>query len=342
MMSSKTGVLLVNVGTPESPRASDVRRYLREFLGDPPVLGLSPLARFLLLNFVILPLRPRRSAHAYQKIWLPEGSPLLVHSRSLRGAVSAELGPSHVVEIGMRYGKPSIRTGLEALCRAGVERIVAFSLFPQHSEAAAGSADDKVREEHGRLENAPPLVTLGSFYADTGFIAAHTAVARDRLEAFRPDHVLMSFHGLPEEHVRRADPSGSLCLAKDSCCDDIGPANHFCYRAQCYATARKLAAALEIEESYEVAFQSRMGRTPWIRPYTQTRLSEIHAGGVKRLAVLCPAFVADCLETNEEIGIRARDTWLALGGEDFLLVPSLNDHPAWATTVADMLKRSSR
>lgn len=341
MASSKTGVLLVNIGTPDSPRVSDVRHFLREFLGDPPVLGLSSFARFLLLNLVILPLRPHRSARAYQKIWLPEGSPLLVHSQTLSAAVSAELGPSHVVEIGMRYGNPSIRSGLESLCRVGVERIAAFSLFPQHSEAATGSANDKVREEHSRLENAPPLLTLDSFYADAGFISAHIAVASDHLEAFRPDHVLMSFHGLPEDHVRSADPSGSFCLAKNSCCDAIGPTNRHCYRAQCYATARQLAAALEIEERYDVAFQSRLGRTAWIRPYTEEHLKELHAGGVKRLAVLCPAFVADCLETDEEIGMRARDIWLGLGGEDFLLVPSLNDHPTWATAVADMLRRSS-
>jgi len=341
MVNSKTGVLLVNIGTPDSPRVSDVRHFLREFLGDPPVLGVSSFARFLLLNLVILPFRPRRSARAYQKIWLPEGSPLLVHSQALATAVSAELGPSHVAEIGMRYGNPSIRGGLETLCRAGVERIAAFSLFPQHSAAATGSANDKVREEHGRLENAPPLLTLDSFYADAGFIAAHIAVASDRLQAFRPDHVLMSFHGLPEDHVRSADPSGSLCLAKDSCCDAIGPTNRHCYRAQCYATARQLAAALEIEKSYDVAFQSRLGRTAWIRPYTEEHLKELHAGGVKRLAVLCPAFVADCLETDEEIGIRARDIWLGLGGEDFLLVPSLNDHPAWASAVAELLRRST-
>ena len=342
MLSSKTGILLVNVGTPDSARVSDVRRYLREFLSDPPVLGLSSLARMALLNFVILPLRPRRSAHAYRKIWLPEGSPLLVHSRALGVAVAAELGPSHVVEIGMRYGNPSIRSGFEALCRAGVERIIALPLFPQHSEAATGSALAKIREEHGRLAKAPPLLTRGSFYSDAGFIAAETAVAGPRLEAFRPDHVLMSFHGLPEEHVRNADPSGSFCLARNSCCDALGPENRRCYRAQCYATARHLAAALHLDEKhYGVSFQSRMGRTPWIQPYTDERLAELHASGVRRLAVLCPAFVADCLETDEEIGIRARERWLELEGEDFLLVPSLNHDPMWVAAVAAMLRAAT-
>lgn len=339
--SPQTGILLVNIGTPDSPRVRDVRRYLREFLSDPPVLGLSSLARFLLLNFVILPLRPRRSAHAYGQIWLPEGSPLLVHSRALARAVAEELGPSHSVEIGMRYGNPSIREGLEALCRAGVERIIALPMFPQFSEAATGSAAAKVREEHGRLAKAPPLVLLDSFYADSGFIAAVAAVARDRLEAFGPDRVLMSFHGLPEQHVRAADPSGSFCLARESCCESIGPENHGCYRAQCYATARQLAAALDVEEHYDVAFQSRLGRTPWIRPYTEERLAELRASGVERLAVLCPAFVADCLETDEEIGIRARKRWLELGGEDFMLVPSLNHHPVWARAVAAMLRAAA-
>ena len=347
MRDRQTGVLLINLGTPESPRVSDVRRYLREFLSDPRVLDMPRLARLALLELVILPFRPRRSARAYEQVWLPTGSPLLVHGLALCAALESELGPDTPVELAMRYGAPSLRSGLEALCRKGAERIVALPLFPQHSEASTGSATAKLREEHVRLAPTPTgsqtsLDILPSFYDDAGFIEAMRSVAHPRLTAFRPDSVLMSFHGLPESHLRKGDASGGFCLRRDSCCDNIVPANRHCYRAQCAATARCLARALSLAaEDYSIAFQSRLGRTPWIRPYTDERLAELASSGVKRLAILCPAFVADCLETLEEIGVRARESWLELGGEDFLLVPSLNAEPVWVTALATMLRSAT-
>ena len=342
MPDLRTGVLLVNLGTPDSPRVRDVRRYLREFLSDPLVIDLPAVPRWLLLNLVILPLRPRSSARAYAKVWTPEGSPLRVHGRALRVAVAAELGNAYVVELGMRYGHPSIPGALERLAAADVVRILALPLFPQHSSAATGSVVAKVRDTIERVPSIPPVETLGAFYDDPGFIAAFAAVARPRLEAFHPDFVLMSFHGLPERHVRRADPSERHCLVSEDCCDAIADVNRDCYRAQCMATARALATALGLDDgAHGVAFQSRLGRTPWIRPYTDEVLPELARAGVRRLAIMCPTFVADCLETLEEIGMRGREQWLGLGGKAMQLVPCLNAHPAWVRAVADRIRSAA-
>jgi ferrochelatase len=340
-----TAVLLLNLGTPDSASVPDVRRYLREFLSDPRVLDLHPLGRWTLLNLVILPFRPAKSARAYQSIWGTgdHGSPLLFHSHALTEGVRAALGPGHVVELGMRYGAPSIPSALTKLLAANPSKIVVAPLFPQYSSAATGSALDRVYEILGKAWNVPAIETLPAFYDDPGFIASFTHVARPHLDAFRPDFVLFSYHGLPERHMRKSDPTGTHCLASAGCCDAIGPANQYCYRAHCFATTRALAASLALPtESHSVSFQSRLGRTPWIHPYTDLVLPELAKAGRKRLAILCPAFVADCLETVEEIGIRAKAQWKSLGGEDLLLVPSLNADPTWIDAVANMVRNIAR
>jgi protoporphyrin/coproporphyrin ferrochelatase len=334
-----TGVLLLNLGTPDSPRVSDVRRYLREFLSDPRVIDIPPLARKLLLETVILPFRPARSAKAYKLVWTGDGSPLLFHSQRLTEGVRRALGPEYVVELGMRYGSPSIPSALAKLVAAQPSRIVVLPLFPQYSSAATGSAVERVYEVLGQSWNVPPATTLGAFYDDPGFISAFTMVAKKQLDTFRPDFVLFSYHGLPERHVRKSDASGNHCLKRADCCDAMVPENRYCYRAQCFATTRALAFTLGLgANNHSVSFQSRLGRTPWLHPYTDLVLPELAAAGRKRLAVMCPAFVADCLETLEEIGIRAKEQWRSLGGEDLLLVPSLNAEPAWVDTVARMIR----
>jgi ferrochelatase len=335
----RTGVLLVNLGTPDSPAPRDVRRYLREFLSDPLVMDIPAIPRWLILHCFILPFRPRKSAAAYAKIWTEQGSPLLLHGERLRDGVAQVLGDRFAVALAMRYGAPSVRSAVERLASAGVERWVVLPLFPQYSGAATQSAVDKAREELTRAGNSTPVTVLGAFYGDPGFLAAFAGVARGHLDAFRPDHVLFSYHGLPERHVQRADASGAHCLASETCCDAIEDVNRDCYRAQCFATTRLLAAALGLgPETHSLSFQSRLGRTPWIRPYTDHVLPELAARGAKRLAVVCPAFVADCLETLEEIAIRGREQWLELGGEAFTLVPSLNAEPAWIDAVAAMVR----
>jgi ferrochelatase len=317
-----------------------VRRYLREFLSDPRVIDIPALPRWLLVNLVIAPFRPRTSAEAYRKIWGPEGSPLLAHGRALCAGVARALGPDFTVALGMRYGRPSIPEALAELAAAGVGRIVALPLYPQWAESSTGSTRARLEEAYRALGGAPPLRVLPAFFDAPGFVEAFAAVARPVLAGARPDHVLFSYHGLPERQVKAADPTRGHCLAGPGCCEAPPPeVLARCYRAQCLATTRALARSLALGPgTFSTSFQSRLGRTPWIRPFTDQVLPELAASGVKRLVVLCPSFVADCLETLEEIGIRGREQWESLGGAQLTLVPSLNSHPSWVEAVAAMIR----
>ena len=331
-----TGVLLLQLGTPDSTEVGDVRRYLREFLGDPRVLDAPAPLRAFLLNVVILPFRPRRSAELYKKIWTPEGSPLLLHTEALAAKLADRLGDGFRVEVAMRYRHPSIESALDRL--VDCERIVVVPLFPQYASASGGSAVARLFEIVASRVNLPEVTTTGAFYGDPRYLGAVTGVARPLLAGFSPDHVLFSYHGLPESQITKADPSGSWCLATESCCDAITDVNRNCYRAQSYATSRALAAALGLADGmWSTSFQSRLAGQQWIRPFTDHVLPDLYERGVGRLAVLTPSFVADCLETLEEIGIRGRNQWAELGGEDFLLVPCLNADDAWADALADMV-----
>ncbi len=333
------GVLLLNLGTPDSPKVGDVRRYLRQFLGDPRVISLAQPLRWLLLNLVILPFRPRKSAAAYRSIWTPEGSPLLHFGRGLREGVCARLGDRYRVELAMRYGSPSIARGVELLLAADPESIVVLPLFPQYAIASTGSALAEVARVLQTIEAPPPVQTIGAFFDHPSFCAAMAAVAKPVLKRFDPDHLVMSFHGLPEEQVRDLDATGRHCLVAEDCCDTTRADNRGCYRAHCFATARALRLALGLaEENTSLVFQSRLGRTAWLEPNLIDVLPQLAARGVKRPAVLCPAFVADCLETIEEVGIRARAQWRGLGGDELCLVPCVNAEPVWADGVASMIR----
>ena len=338
----RTGLLLLQLGTPDAPRPREVRRYLREFLSDPRVIDIPGPLRWLLLNTVILPFRPRVSARAYASVWSAEGSPLLVHSRGFQAALAKRLGDGWVVELGMRYGNPGIPAAAERLAAADVERVVVFPLFPHYASSSAGSALERALGVLGAHWNVPALATVPAFYDHPAFVGALAGVTRAALAERPVDHVLMSYHGLPERQVRKSDPTGAHCLEREDCCDAVVPANRHCYRAQCAATTRALAAALGLApDAHSMAFQSRLGRTPWIRPYTDHRLPELHARGVRRLAVLCPSFVADCLETVEEIGIRGREQWRELGGESLELVPCVNAAPAWVDAAAALAQATA-
>ena len=335
----RTGLLLINLGTPDEPTPTAVRRYLREFLGDPRVLDIGAVGRWMLLNLIILPRRPAASARAYATIWdAKRGSPLMYHSRDLAAAVSRQLGDTWHVELAMRYGSPSLATALDAVARADVERIVVLPLFPQYASSSTGTAQARVMELAAERWNVPALDFVPAFYNDMGFVTAFAKVAAPVLEDFRPDHVLFSFHGLPVRQVVKTDASGTVCFQRESCCDEQRNPN--CYRAQSYATARSLAGQLALTaDRYTVCFQSRLGRTPWIEPYTDHELNRLGKAGTKRLAVMCPAFVADCLETVEEIGIRAREQFKAAGGEELILVPSLNATQPWVDAVCAIATR---
>lgn len=341
MTPPRKGLLLVNLGTPEAPETGAVRRYLREFLSDPRVLDIHPVGRWFLLNFIILPFRSPKSAHAYRTIWTEQGSPLMVHSRALAAAVAERLAGQYEVELAMRYGNPSLPDAVARLRARGVADFTVLPLYPQEAPSSSGSSLSRIYEVLSEPWDVPNVRAVPAFHGHPAFLDAFAEVARPVIAGARADHVLFSFHGVPERHVRRTDASGTHCLASAGCCDALTDANRHCYRAQCYATARGLAKRLGLgPEGWSVSFQSRLGRTPWVRPYTDVVLPELAARGVKRLAVMCPAFVADCLETVEEVAIRGRDQFLASGGESLTLVPSLNAHPAWVEGVVRLVRES--
>ena len=334
----RTGVMLTNVGTPNSPETGDVRRYLREFLGDKRVLTMPAIARWVLVNLIIAPFRAPKSAHAYKSIWTKEGSPLLVNSQNLAAALQQELGTSYVVRLAMRYGRPTMENILgELLDHHKVDDLVLVPLYPQYSSSATGTGIERVQELLSKRTVIPGIRVIGDFYDDDGFISAQAEIARAKMAPFNADHVLMSYHGLPESHVKAT--TENHCLKDNSCCDQVTVKNRFCYRAQCFATSRLLAKSLGLSATqYSVSFQSRLGRTPWIPPFTDQMFTGLYEKGVRRLAVTVPSFVADCLETIEEIGDRARADWKAAGGEDFLLIPCVNSDPRWVSALAKIVR----
>lgn len=335
------GVLLMQLGTPDSAAKADVRSYLREFLSDERVLDIPAPARFALLNGIILPFRPKRSAEAYELIWTEEGSPLTINTSALTEKVQGILGQNHKVVFGMRYKHPSIAAAVDALVDAGCERIVVLPLFPQYASASTGSALQAAFEEIGSRWNVRDVSSIRWFYDDPGFVGAVAESMRPGLDEFEPDHVLFSYHGLPEKQVRKTDPSGEWCLAFAGCCDGITDRNRFCYRAQSFATTRLVADELGLEPgTFSTTFQSRLAGQKWIEPYTDKELPKLRKQGVERLAVVTPSFTADCLETIEEIGIRGRAQWAALGSESFHLVPCLNADDRWAEAVAALVEQA--
>jgi len=332
------GILLVNTGSPASPSTADVRRYLGEFLMDPRMLTMPAIARWLLVHGIILRTRPARSAHAYRAIWSERGSPLLQHTEALAAGLATELGTRvAAVRMAMRYGQPSVQSVLAGFHRDGIDELLVVPLYPQYSAAAWASAFDAVTAAAAGLRVVPALRFLPPFFAEPAFLDAVAAVAQPHLAAFRPDRVLFSFHSLPESHVRAADRSGH-CL-QGACCAQPGAGARGCYRAQCFATARAVAERLALPaDGWEVAFQSRFTKK-WLKPFTDHRLVELAQAGKKRLLVLSPAFVADCLETVEELGMRGRAAFLAAGGEALHLVPCVNAAPQWVRGLAGLLRR---
>ncbi len=349
-MTEPIGLLLVNLGTPDAPRPREMRRYLREFLSDPRVLDIPAWRRFLLLELLILPFRPRVSAAAYRKIWTADGSPLLVNGRALAAKLQTRLGDAVQVELAMRYGKPSIASALDRFEQAGVNRLVLFPLYAQYSSAATGSTIARVLQLAARRWNTPYLQVIPPFYDHPAYLDARAASVRPFLAGPEPERLFLSFHGLPERQVRRTDQSrasgapgapASHCLARADCCAEIGAVNRSCYRAHCMATARELGKRLGVsEERLVVCFQSRLGRTPWLRPSTDEVLAAEARRGVKN-AIVVPSFVADCLETLEELGMRGVETWRANGGESLRVVPALNDDDRFVAAVIAIAAESS-
>ena len=332
-----TGVLLINLGTPDAPTPDAVGRYLRQFLMDPFVIDTPAPLRWLLVNIAIVPRRKYRSAKAYQKVQLPEGSPLLVHTRALAHEVAQRLnsaGENYAVEFGMRYGNPSIKSALEVLKSDSVSRIIVLPLYPQYAESSFETAVVEAKRSARELGCEDLLTFLPPFYNDPGFINSWAERMRANLNPETTDHLVFSFHSLPVHHVTKFHKDNHS-RPTAGCCTEISSANQNCYRAQCFATARAIAAQLALHpDDYTVSFQSRLGRAEWIGPNTVDVIQDLARRGNKRVAVACPSFVCDCLETLEEMGMRGRETFLAAGGEAFQLIPSLNADAIWAETIA--------
>jgi ferrochelatase len=332
---SRRGVLLVNLGSPASPSIRDVRRYLREFLMDRRVLDAPYLIRLFVVRALILPFRPKQSAEAYQKIWTREGSPLLVISRKVQEKLQSQTALP--VELAMRYGVPSIWRALVRLHQIGVKDLLLIPLFPHYAMSSYETAVERARALQRRVAPGLRLAAQPPYFDHPDYITALSESAADPLRR-GSDHLLFSFHGVPERHLRKSDPTKSHCLSSPDCCQVSSPAQATCYRAQCLRTAQAFVARTHVP-SHSVAFQSRLGRDPWLRPYTDQELTRLAQDGVERLSVICPAFVSDCLETLEEIGMRGRSLFLEAGGKDFQLIPCLNDHPLWITALRRMVER---
>lgn len=333
-MTHRPGVLLLNLGSPSSTEVSSVRSYLREFLMDGRVLDAPKPIRWMVVNGFILPFRPKSSAEAYGNIWTDEGSPLLVTSEHVRSHLHREDLP---VFLAMNYGEPSIPGEVARIREAGITHLYVMPQYPHYAMSSYETVVVKAMEE---LRNQTPEIEttlLQPFYQDEDYLEAAAEVARPFLE--EPyDMVLFSFHGIPERHLRKTDPSHAHCLATDDCCEKCHPAHATCYRHQCKVSARLTAERAGIPpEKYRVTFQSRLGRDPWLQPYTDKTLEALPAQGVKRLLVACPAFTADCLETLEEISMEGKETFLEAGGESFHQIPCLNEHPRWLQMLRDRI-----
>jgi protoporphyrin/coproporphyrin ferrochelatase len=335
----KKAVLLANLGSPASTATGDVRRYLREFLGDPRVLDMPAFLRWLLLEGIILRTRPKRSAHAYAQVWTPEGAPLLKISRSVREKVAAALGPDTGVYLAMRYGEPSIDSVVGRMATEGVEELLVFPQYPHYAMSSWETV--VVRIEEALRSRAPGIrhECVQPFYADPDYVSALHEVSAAAL-AQPHDHVLFSYHGLPARHMRKADCSKAHCLASADCCQRPSPAHATCYRAQIFATTREFVRKAGLPEgSYSISFQSRLAGEPWLEPFTDLELKRLPAAGKKRLLVLCPAFLTDCLETLEEIAMTGRKTFLEAGGESFQQIPCLNDQAPAVDFIAGRVRR---
>ena len=327
------GALLINLGSPDSPDPKDVKRYLGEFLMDERVIDLSKALRTFLVKGIILNTRPKKSAKAYKKIWWEEGSPLIVLSKRLRQSVQKKV--TIPVELAMRYGTPSIEEGIKNLVNQGVNEIILIPLYPQFAMATTETI--LVLAEEVRLQNHPQVsfTVLPPFYNHPDYIRVLSESIQENLKGKEWEHLLFSYHGIPERHIRKSDVTKSHCKIDKSCCQTSSKAHQYCYRHQCYETTRQVAEYLELKEgTFSTSFQSRLGLDPWLRPYTDKTVAKFAKKGVKKMAIATPAFVSDCLETLEEIGMEAAEDFEEKGGEKLFVIPCINDRPDWVNVMS--------
>lgn len=336
----KTGILLVNLGTPNSPSTADVRVYLRQFLMDGRVIDFPALPRWLLVNLIIAPFRAPKSAKTYREVWTPKGSPLKVYGEAVEKMLQKKLGDPYMVRLAMRYQNPSIESALSEMQREGLSKIIVIPFFPQYASATTGSVYEEVMRIMTRWQIMPELRFVNRFLDHPLFIQGFAELGQKYLAEHSYDHIIFSYHGLPERQIRKGDISKQQCKLGD-CCNTLNTMNQHCYRAQCFETTRKLVAALGLKEgTYTTCFQSRLGNDPWIKPYTEDLIKELAAKGVKSVLAFSPAFVADCLETTIEIGEEYKEVFEELGGEHWQLVESLNDSEIWVDTLEDIVLKN--
>ena len=339
MAKSKTGIYLVNLGSPDTTKVPDVKEYLREFLLDERVIDLPKPLRKFIVEGIILNTRPKESAHAYESIWWEDGSPLIVITERVVQKLKDKLGDDVPVSMGMRYGNPSIKAGIEDLLNQNpeLEEVFLIPLYPQFAMATTETVTEKAKEV---LKEHFPKLKLrikDPFYNDPGYVKALA-------ESIKPyltddiDHLLFSYHGVPERHIRKRDITGVHCLASGDCCSTTSVAHTFCYKHQDLMTTKNVAEYLDLDNasfSYSNAFQSKLGIDPWLTPATDKELERLAKTGIKKIAVACPAFISDCIETLEEIGIRGKEDFIAAGGEDLVLIPCVNDHDLWIDVLVE-------
>ncbi len=338
-MKPQIGVLLIQLGTPLSATVTDVRKYLSEFLNDPRVIDIPYLLRKFLVNVIIVPFRAPKSTKIYQQMWTEKGSPLLIYSERVQQKLQEKLGDRFKVELAMRYQNPSMEAVLERMKKENYKRIIVLPLFPQYASASTGSAIDRTLKIISKWWVIPELSIINQFYDDEGYIASFAEIGK-RYNINDYDHVLFSYHGLPERQVDKAHSDGKPCSAHN-CENEITEENKFCYKAVCYATTRLLAERLNIpKEKYTVSFQSRLDEK-WLKPFSDKVIVEQAKRGAIKLLVFSPAFVADCLETIVEIGIEYQHLFVKNGGEKVQLVEGLNDTPMWIDTLKNMVLKNA-
>lgn len=335
----KTGIIIVNLGTPDSQSVPDVRKYLREFLMDGRVIDVPFILRWILVNLIIAPFRAFKSAKTYSKLWQERGSPLKFYGQDIEKMLKERMGPHCEVALAMRYQNPSLKDILNKFQKMGLTKIVIVPLFPQYASATTGSIYELAMQQISTWQVIPEVSFTNQFYDHPLFLKHFVDASKKYLDSHKFDHILFSYHGIPARHIRKGDYTKNTCKF-GSCCDSIGPHNQLCYRAQCFATSRALAKAMNLKEGmFSTAFQSRLGRDPWLEPYTEDRVQEMPKEGKKNVLVFSGAFIADCLETTIEIGEEYLELFEENGGKHFQLVESLNNSPIMVDLLEDIIKK---
>ncbi len=328
----------MNLGSPDSTSVKDVKRYLDEFLMDERVIDKPWLFRALLVKGIIVPFRAPKSAEAYKSIWTEKGSPLIVISEQLRTALDKEI--EEPVAIAMRYGTPSPKAAFDKLVQTNpdLEEVIAVPMYPHYAMSSYETAVEYAKEQHKKGGYTFKLTTIKPYYDNEDYLDALCESIKPYVQG-EYDQILFSYHGVPERHIYKGDITGQHCLRTPDCCDVSSPAHQYCYRHQCWKTTKLVVERLQIpKEKWGFSFQSRLGRDPWLQPYTAMRLEQLPKEGVKKLLVVCPAFVSDCLETLEEIAVEGKETFLHAGGESFEMIPCLNVHPLWVSALAKWVR----